>query len=134
MIRINFIRKTLLFAIATACILLSGCQSDTDPNDCYEVEVLGGEPCTLGTLVSIKNSKNIGETIRYSDGKTYSNVVRIYSEVNIPNATRGYIQFREFDQENDRELRDSYAAICLAILAPYPVPTIVATFWSEEPC
>lgn len=90
--------------------------------------------CTLGTLVSIKNSKKIGETIRYSDGKTYSNVVRIYSEVNIPNATRGYIQFREFDQENDGELRDSYATICLAMFAPYPVPTIVATFWSEDPC
>lgn len=96
--------------------------------------MIGGEECTLGTLVSIKNSKNVGETIRYRDGKTYSNVVRIYSEVNIPNAKKGFIQFREFDREKDAALEQSYATICLAIFAPYPVPTMVATFWSEEPC
>lgn len=130
----NYIRKAFLFAIAVASVLLSSCQSDTDPNGCYEIEVLGGEECTLGTLVSIKSSKNIGETIRYYDGQTYSNVVRIYSEVNIPNGTKGYIQFREFDRVKDLALEQSYATICLAIFAPYPVPTMVATFWSDDPC
>lgn len=116
-------------------MLFSGCKSeDFDPNGCFEIEVIGGEQCTLGTLVSIKNSEKVGETIRYYDGKSYSNVVRIYSEVTIPNATKGFIQFREFDGEKDGELRDSYATICLAIFAPYPVPTMVATFWSEAPC
>lgn len=105
-----------------------------EPLDCYEIEVLGGEQCTLGTLVSIKNSRNVGETIRYMDGKTYSNVVRIYSEVTIPTASKGFIRIREFDREKDSELEQNYATICLAIYAPYPVPTKVATFWSEESC
>ncbi|MDO8968118.1 MAG: hypothetical protein Q8S14_17560 [Algoriphagus sp.] len=134
MLTTDLLHRTLHFAFILSAILISGCQSDMEPIDCYEIGVIGGEQCTLGTLVSIKNLKNVGETIQYYDGITYKNVVRIYSEVSIPRASKGFIQFREFDREKDRELRDSYAAICLAILAPYPVPTIVATFWSEEPC
>lgn len=129
----NFFQKTF-FSIVLAGNLLSGCGSEPEPTDCFEIKVLGPEECTLGTLVSVKNSKNIGEAIQYSDGKMYPNVVRIYSEVPIPNSTSGFISLRDFDQEKDRALAERYATICLAIFAPYPVPTFVSTFWSEDPC
>lgn len=125
---LNIIRKTLLFA--SVCILLSGCQSDMEPIDCYEIEVIGQDRCGGGLLVSVKNSKALGETITYYDGNSYSNVIKVFTLETIPESSIGFIRIRDFDPNTD----DNFSGICLALYAPFPVPIKVATFWSEEPC
>jgi hypothetical protein len=129
MIRINLIRKTLLFAIASACILLSGCQGDTGPA-CLEVEMIGWDRCGGGWLVSVKSPARIGETISYYDGKTYSNVIKVFTLQTIPESSTGFIRIRDFDPKTD----EIFFRICLALYAPIPAPEKVAIFWSEEPC
>lgn len=131
MITLNLIRNTLLFAIVTASILLSGCQSDMEPIDCYEIEVIGQDRCGGGLLVSVKNSKALGETITYYNGNSYSNVIRIFTLVSIPESRIGFVRIRDFDPNKDEK---NFARICQGLYAPYPVPSKVATFWSEEPC
>jgi hypothetical protein len=131
MITLKLFRKTLLFAIASGCILLSGCQSDMEPVDCYEIEVIGLDRCGGGLLVSVKNSKALGETITYYDGNSYSHVIRIFTLVSIPESRIGFVRIRDFDPNEDGK---NFARICQWLYAPYPVPSKVATFWSEEAC
>ncbi|PZV80281.1 hypothetical protein CLV31_11248 [Algoriphagus aquaeductus] len=127
----NLISANLVFLLVV--LALVSCQNESEPS-CLEVEILGPEQCTLGTIVSVKSKKMIGNTIRYFDGNTYSNVIRIYSEVTISSSGKAFIQLREFDPTRDEQLANQYATICQAIFAPFPVPTKVATFWSESPC
>ena len=126
--KINTNWNNLLLTIILAGIMVSGCQSDTDPA-CLEVETIGVDPCGGGILVSVTSPNNIGETITY-DGDTYSNVVKVFTTLSIPGSTTAYIQFRDFDLGKDQQ----FYGICLAIYAPYPVPSKVATYWSETPC
>ncbi len=35
------------------------------------------------------------------DGETYRNVVRIYPEVSLPSFKRGFIQYGDFDSQDD---------------------------------
>ena len=128
--------KTWIFSFLTFVftnVLFLSCHSDSDPA-CLEVEILGPEQCTLGTIASVKSKKKIGNTVRYLDGKTYSNVIRIYSEVPVLSSSKAFVLLRDFDPKADEQLANQYARICLAIYAPLPVPTKVATFWSESPC
>jgi hypothetical protein len=127
----NLFSINLVFLLAVLAFV--SCRDESEPS-CLEVEILGPEQCTLGTIVSVKSKKNIGETISYYDGRSYSNVIRIYSEVPISSAGKAFIQLRDFDPKGDEQLANQYATICLAIFAPLPVPTKVATFWSESPC
>ncbi|WP_332910547.1 hypothetical protein [Algoriphagus boritolerans] len=103
MICTNLILKPLLFAIATACIFLSGCQSDMEPIDCYEIEVIGPDRCGGGLLVSVKNSNVLGETITYYDGNSYLNVIRIFTLVSIPESRIGFVRIRDFDTNEDEK-------------------------------
>ena len=121
--------KVSLFVFALACIIISGCESDIDPA-CLEVETIGIDRCGGGMLVSVKRPNGIGKTITYDDGKTYTNVVKVFTTLNIPVSTKSYIQFRDFDPEKDQQ----FYGICLAIYAPFHVPSKVATYWGESPC
>lgn len=129
MSNINLVRKTLLFAIVTIGIQFSGCQSDIDPA-CLEVEMIGLDRCGGGWLVSVKSPVRIGETISYYDGKSYSNVIKVFTLETIPESSTVFIRIRDFEPNTD----ENFSGICLALYAPFPVPTKVATFWSEEPC
>lgn len=124
----NYIRKAFLFAIAIISVLLSSCQSDTDPA-CLEIEKIGYDPCGGGLLVSVKSPEEIGETIAY-DGNTYSNVIKVFTLETIPESTTGFIRIRDFDPDKD----GNFLRICFALYAPIPAPLKVATFWSEDPC
>jgi hypothetical protein len=94
-----------------------------------EVERIGWDQCGGGWLVSVKSPVQIGESISY-DGKTYSNVIKVFTLETIPESLRGYIRIRDFDPNTD----ENFFGICLALYAPFPVPEKVATFWSEVPC
>jgi hypothetical protein len=131
MINTDFLRKILQFVFILSAILILGCQSDMEPNECYEIEVIGQDRCGGGLLVSVKNSKALGETITYYDGNSYSNVIRIFTLVSILESRIGFVRIRDFDPNEDEK---NFARICQGLYAPYPVPSKVATFWSEEPC
>lgn len=124
----NYIRKAFFFVIAVASVLLSSCQSDINP-ECLEVEKIGYDPCGGGLLVSVKSPVEIGETISYG-GNTYSNVIKVFTLLTIPESTTGFIRIRDFDSEKDK----NFFRICLHIYVPIPAPVKVATFWSENPC
>lgn len=131
MIDKDLFRRTLQLVFILSAILISGCQSDIEPVDCYEIEVIGQDRCGGGLLVSVKNSKAFGETITYFDGNSYSNVIRIFTLVSIPESRIGFVRIRDFDPNEDEK---NFARICQLLYAPYPVLTKVATFWSEDPC
>ncbi len=124
---IEILPKSLPFIIIMASFLLFGCQEDTVPDTCYKIEVVGKDNCRGGILVSVNSRKQIGETLRYSDGKTYTNVIMVYSEVELPSFTNGFVQIRDLDKKRD-------------IICPpndntlSEVPTKIATYWSEDPC
>ncbi|GMQ28459.1 hypothetical protein [Algoriphagus confluentis] len=115
----------ILFAI-----LISGCQSEIEPADCYKIEVIGPDRCGGGLLVSVKNSRTLGESITYYDGNSYPNVIRLFTLVSVPESRIGFVRIRDFDPTED----ENFSVICQGLYAPYPVPTKVATFWSEDPC
>ncbi|RIW14554.1 hypothetical protein D0X99_13450 [Algoriphagus lacus] len=119
--------KYLASIIAVASILVSGCQEYVSPTDCYEIEVVGEDKCRGGILVSVKSRKPIGETITYTDGKNYDNVILVFSEVEIPSFTKGYVQIRDFESKRDINCPPNYNTLV-------EVPAKVAVRWSEEPC
>jgi hypothetical protein len=123
--------KSLIIGIVLFGILVSGCQSDMEPIDCYEIEVIGQDRCGGGLLVSVKNSKVFGQSITYYDGNSHINVIRVFTLVSIPESRIGFIRIRDFDPNTDEK---NFARICQWLYAPFPVPIKVATFWSEEPC
>ena len=127
MMRIKIIPKNLPLLIAIASFLFSGCQYDTEPTKCFEIVVVGKDNCRGGILISVNSRKQIGKTITYSDGKTYTNVIMVYSEVSIPDFTYGFVQIRDFDKRRDINCPPNYNAVS-------EVPAKIATFWSEDPC
>lgn len=131
MLTTDLLHRTLHFAFVLCAILISGCQSDIDPNGCYEIEVIGQDRCGGGLLVSVKNSKAFGQSITYYDGNSHTNVIRVFTLVSIPESRIGFVRIRDFDPNTDEK---NFARICQWLYAPFPVPTKVATFWSEEPC
>ena len=130
MINTDLLHRTLHFVFILSAIFISGCQSDMEPVDCFEIEVIGSDRCGGGMLVSVKNSEGIGEAITYYDGTNFKNVIRVYTLNSIPESKTAFIQIREFDPRRDND----FLRICQWLYAPFPVPTKVATFWSEEPC
>ena len=127
MMMIEIWARTLPFVIIMASFLLVGCQYDSVPAACYEIEFVGKDNCRGGILVSVISQKQIGETLTYSDGKTYPNVIMVYSEVEPPSFTKGFVQIRDFDKNREIICPPNNNTIS-------KVPTKMAVFWSEEPC
>lgn len=119
--------KSSLFLFAAVALTFFGCEYEESPTDCYKISVVGKDQCRGGMLVSVDSRKLIGETITYSDGKVYTNVILVYSEVEIPSFTKGFVQIRDFDRTREVNCPSNYKSVA-------EVPSKIASSWSEEPC
>ena len=125
--------KVILISAASFLTCIS-CREDEVPSACIRGEVIGYEQCTNAVLVQVDEDHAIGDEITFYNKRSYRNVVRAPGVFGEYGDSAIYFQYREFAVEDTILFKP--AMICLAVYAPFHVPTIVVTGFSTAgpPC
>lgn len=108
-----------------------GCHENNP--DCISGSVIGYEQCTNAVLIEVDNSP-IGRELIFYDGSEHKNVVRAPGEPGQYGNSFIYFGFRPYKKDRDNGLFISSESPCLAVYAPFDVPTIVITGFSTTGC
>jgi hypothetical protein len=127
----NELMKTNFAAILFLLMSFS-CKDDSISN-CISGIVVGYEQCSNAVLIKVNNSHPIGGSMHYYDNTPYDNVVRAPGLRDQYGKGKIYFSYREYDRDNDQDLFQA-GSPCLAIYAPFDVPTVVITAYSMQGC
>ena len=122
-----------LFCVFFAVELIMSSCSDHEDSNCISGTIIGYEECTNAVLIQVESGSPIGGSLTYYDQTVYENVVRAPGPIEDSEAGTIYFTYRAYNHESDKKLFEN-SEPCLAIYAPFDVPTIVVTGFSAVSC
>ncbi|MBD8489591.1 hypothetical protein IFO69_12620 [Echinicola sp. CAU 1574] len=124
--------KKSLYVLYLFAFLFLGCDEVELIPECVQGKIIGKEQCSDFILIEVLSPSNVGESITYYDGTSYSRVIKIVPKNGVQITQDGFYRVRIYDPEKDADLHE--LVICQTLYAPFAVPAMVGKAFSETSC